>query len=165
MCDLLGPYLGMIDFNHDDAAGSSRAAAGLCDWVRNLVEYHQVERVVRLKKLAAATAEARLEHAQAELARIETQLLEKEAGLGELLKTYSEAIGQQQKSKQQAYATQQKLQSAQALIDALSGATGRWESEAEMLNDCIVKTVGNAIIDAAFNSYYGMLNHTLRRSF
>jgi dynein heavy chain len=165
MCDLLVPYLGMLDFNHDDAAGSSKAAAGLCDWVRNMVEYHQVEKVVRPKKLAAATAQARLEHAQGELAKIEAQLAEKEAKLGELQKTYNEAVGQQQKYKQQADATQKKLHSAQALIDALSGEKGRWESEAEMLNDSIFKTVGNATIGAAFNSYCGMFNHTLRRSF
>jgi dynein heavy chain len=119
------------------------------------VEYHRLQKVVRTKKLAAATAQARLEHAQAELARIEAQVLEKEAALGELLKTSNEAIGQQRKSKQQADATQKKLHSAQALIDALSGEKGHWESEAEMLNDLTFKTVGNATIGAAFNSIAG----------
>jgi dynein heavy chain len=164
MCDLLQPYLDMLDFNPEDAAGSSRAAAGLCAWVRNMVEYHQVEKVVRPKKLAAA-AQTKLEHAQTELAKSEAHVAEKEAALGELLKTYNEAIAQQQKYKQQADATQKKLHSAQALIDALSGEKGRWESEGEMLNDSIIKAVGNATIGAAFNSYCGMFNHTLRRSF
>lgn len=115
--------------------------------------------------MAAAAAQANLDRAQAELAKIEAQLAEKEAALGELLQTYNEAVAQQQKFKQQADATQKKLHSAQALIDALSGEKGRWENEAETLNDSIFRTVGNATIGAAFNSYCGMFNHTLRRAF
>ena len=34
-----------------------------------------------------------------------------------------------------------------------------------MLNDSIFRTLGNATIGAAFNSYCGTFNHTLRRSF
>ncbi|OHS96678.1 Dynein heavy chain family protein [Tritrichomonas foetus] len=165
MCDLLQPYLGMVDFTYDAAKMSSGAAAGLCSWVRNMVEYHEVEKVVRPKKLAAAAAQANLERAQAELAKIEAQLAEKEAALAELQRSYDEAIAKQQGYKQKAEATQKKLHSAQALIDALSGEKGRWENEAETLNDSIFKTVGNATIGAAFNSYCGMFNHTLRHSF
>ena len=165
MCDLLQPYLNMVDFQPQTAAGSSAAAAGLCAWVRNMVEYHEVEKVVRPKKLAAAAAQANLERAQAELAKIEAQLAEKEAALAELQKSYDEAIAKQQGYKQKADATQKKLHSAQALIDALSGEKGRWENEAETLNDSIFKTVGNATIGAAFNSYCGMFNHTFRHSF
>ncbi|OHT04931.1 Dynein heavy chain family protein [Tritrichomonas foetus] len=165
MCDLLMPYLSMVDFSPEAAKMSSGAAAGLCAWVRNMVEYHEVEKVVRPKKLAAATAQAKLERAQAELAKIEAQLAEKEQVLAGLQKNYDDAIAQQQGYKQKADATQKKLHSAQALIEALSGEKGRWENEAETLNDSIFKTVGNATIGAAFNSYCGMFNHTLRHSF
>ena len=165
MCDLLTPYLDMIDFVPEAAKMSSGAAAGLCAWVRNMVEYHEVEKVVRPKKLAAAAAQARLERAQADLAKIESQLAEKEEVLSGLQKNYDEAIAQQQNYKQKADATQKKLHSAQALIDALSGEKGRWENEAETLNESIFKTVGNATIGAAFNSYCGMFNHTLRHAF
>jgi dynein heavy chain len=165
MCDLLQPYLSMLDFTPQAAAQSSNAAAGLCSWVRNMVEYHQVEKTVRAKKLAAAQAQANLAHAQAEPAIIVAQLQEKEIALAELQKTYDEAIAQQQKFKQLAAGTEKKLHFAQALIDALSGEKGRWEAEAEALNDSIFKTVGNATIGAAFNSYCGMFNHTLRHAF
>ncbi|KAK8898529.1 Dynein heavy chain 5, axonemal [Tritrichomonas musculus] len=165
MCDLLLPYLNMIDFTPEAAKMSSGAAAGLCSWVRNMVEYHEVEKVVRPKKLAAAAAQARLELAQAELAKIEAQLLEKEQVLAGLQKNYDDAIAQQQGYKQKADATQKKLHNAQALIDALSGEKSRWENQAETLNDSIFKTVGNATIGAAFNSYCGMFNHTLRKAF
>jgi dynein heavy chain len=165
MCDLLQPYLNMLDFTPQAAASSSNAAAGLCSWVRNMVEYHQVEKVVRPKKLAAASAQANLQRAQAGLAVIVGQLQEKEIALAELQKTSDEAIAQQQKFKQLAEGTEKKLHSAQALIDALSGEKGRWEAEAETLNDSIFKTVGNATIGAAFNSYCGMFNDTLRHAF
>ena len=165
ICDLLQPYLSMIDFNPQCAALASNAAAGLCSWVRNMVEYHQVEKVVRPKKLAASIAQANLLRAQAELAKIEEQLAEKEQQLATLQKSYDEAIAEQHRFKQLAEGTQKKLQSAQALIDALSGEKGRWETEAEQLNDMIFKTVGNATLGAAFNSYCGMFNHTMRRMF
>ncbi|KAH0792655.1 Dynein heavy chain family protein [Histomonas meleagridis] len=165
MCDLLQPYLRMADFNPQIAASSSNAAAGLCAWVRNMVEYHEVEKVVRPKKLAAATAQANLERAQLELATIEAQLAEKEKALEELQKAYDDAILQQQKFKIQAENTQKKLHSAQNLIEALSGEKTRWENEAETLNDSIYKTIGNAIIGSAFNSYCGMFNHIFRRTF
>ncbi|OHT09327.1 Dynein heavy chain family protein [Tritrichomonas foetus] len=165
ICDLLQPYLSMIDFNPQCAALASNAAAGLCSWVRNMVEYHQVEKVVRPKKLAASIAQANLIRAQADLAKIEEQLAEKEQQLATLQKSYDDAIAEQHRFKQMAEGTQKKLQSAQALIDALSGEKGRWETEAEQLNDMIFKTVGNATMGAAFNSYCGMFNHTMRRLF
>jgi dynein heavy chain len=165
MCDLLGPYLGMVDFTPQSAASSSNAAAGLCSWVRNMVEYHKVEIVVRPKKMAAAMSQANLIRAQGELAKIEAQLAEKELALSELQKVYDEAVAHQLKLRQQAEGTQKKLHSAQALIDALSGEKGRWEAEAETLNDSIFRTVGNAVTGAAFNSYCGMFNHVLRQSF
>jgi dynein heavy chain len=89
----------------------------------------------------------------------------KEIELAELQKTYDEAIAQQQKFKQLAEGIVKELHSAQALIDVLSGEKGRWKAEAETLNDSIFKTVGNAIIGAAFNSYCGMFNHTFRHAF
>ncbi|KAK8835297.1 Dynein heavy chain 5, axonemal [Tritrichomonas musculus] len=165
ICDLLQPYLSMIDFNPQSAALASNAAAGLCSWVRNMVEYHQVEKVVRPKKLAASVAFANLQKAQAELANIEAHLAEKERQLAELQKSYDDAIAEQHRFKQMAEGTQKKMQSAQALIDALSGEKSRWETEAEQLNDMIFKTVGNATMGAAFNSYCGMFNHTMRTTF
>lgn len=123
-----------------------------------MVEYHGVEKFVCLKKLAAATVQTSLESAQADLAIIVAQL---QVTLAELQKTYDEAIAQQRMYKQIAEGTQKKLHSAQVLVDALSSEKGRWENDAETLNDSIFKTVGNATIGAAFNSYCGMFNHTL----
>lgn len=126
-----------------------------------MVENHGVEKFVCLENLAAATVQTSLESAQADFAIIVAQLQEKEVTLAELQKTYDKVIAQQQMYKQIAEGAQKKLHSAQVLVDALSGEKGRWENDAETLNDSIFKTVGNATIGAAFNSYCGMFNHTL----
>lgn len=62
ICNLLVPYLNMLDFT-PEAAPVTSAAEGLCSWVSNMVQYHQVEKVVRPKKLATAATMARLEKA------------------------------------------------------------------------------------------------------
>ena len=165
MCDLMAPYLALPFFNANDAKGNSAAAAGLCDWVINVVGYHGVEKFVRPIQLAADTASANLRKAEKDLAVIEEQLAAKEASLAELQHEFDMAMAEQNKCKQKAEATQKKLRDAQALIDALSGEKGRWENQAAMLQESIYKTVGNATIGAAFNSYCGMFNHTMRNHF
>jgi hypothetical protein len=107
-----------------------------------------VEKAVRPKKLAPATAKVGF-------AVIVRQLQEKEVVLREL----------QKQCKQLAGGTEKELHSAQTPIDALSAEKGHWEAEPEILNDSILKTVGNATIGAALNSYCGMFNHGLRYSF
>ena len=165
MCDLMTPYLNLPFFNANDAKGNSAAAAGLCDWVINVVGYHGVEKFVRPIQLAADTASANLRKAERDLAIIEEQLAAKEASLAELQHEFDMAMAEQNRCKQRAQATQKKLHDAQALIEALSGEKGRWENQAAMLQDSIYKTVGNATIGAAFNSYCGMFNHTMRNHF
>lgn len=65
-----------------------------------MVEYHGVEKFVRLKKLTVATVQTSLECAKADFAIIVEQLQEKEVTLAELQKTYDKAIAQQQMYKQ-----------------------------------------------------------------
>lgn len=55
--------------------------------MRNMAEYHQVAKVVRPKKMAAAATQDNRDRGQGELAKTEAQLGEKEAALDELLKT------------------------------------------------------------------------------
>ena len=50
------------------------AAEGLCLWIHNMIAYHQIEKDVRPKRMRAATAQAELEKAQAELKVIEAML-------------------------------------------------------------------------------------------
>ena len=87
ICDIIQPSLNMVDFNQGDEECSCHDAAGLCDWVRNMAEYHQVAKVVKPKKMAAAATQANRDRGQGELAKTEAQLGEKEAALDELLKT------------------------------------------------------------------------------
>lgn len=76
-CELLLPYLKMPEFNFESARRVSGNIAGLCVWVRSMVEYHEVARHVlpKFERLRMLTQE--LHQAQQLLQLAEVELRQK----------------------------------------------------------------------------------------
>jgi len=51
-CELLQPYLEMTDFTTETARKVSGSVAGLCTWIKSMVEYHDVAQMVEPKRRA-----------------------------------------------------------------------------------------------------------------
>jgi dynein heavy chain len=163
--DLLRPYLGLPFFNKAEAEGSSKAAGGICDWVINICKFYEVEKFVRPIELQAQQATEELNKAQQKLNVVLEKLAEKQRALDKLQEKYDQAMHVLEESQNTAAKTQKQLTDATTLINALGGEQKRWEEQAKQLRESILRTVGNATIGAAFNSYCGMFNHTMRQHF
>lgn len=72
--ELLSPYLELEQFKPVVARNASRAAEGLCAWVRAMTFYHEASKVVKPKLEALKLAEARQEAAEQALSQAETNL-------------------------------------------------------------------------------------------
>lgn len=58
-------------FNPKDIETKSKAAAGVCDWVINIVAYYDVVVTVEPKKIAVATAQEALRQANEKKAEVD----------------------------------------------------------------------------------------------
>ena len=74
--ELLSPYLELEQFLPSVARNASKAAEGLCSWVRAMAMYHHASKVVKPKLEKLAIASAKLDAANKELDKA-TQRLER----------------------------------------------------------------------------------------
>ena len=83
--ELLEPYLNRADFTYTAAKRSSGNIAGVCTWVRSLVNYFHVAKVVLPLKASAELEQKRLEDKKAMLKEAEEELevLEEKRGRGQ----------------------------------------------------------------------------------
>lgn len=70
------PYIALENFKGDIIFNKSRAAAGLCEWVRNIVEYYDVVSEVEPKRIALKKAENDLQEANDKLEVINAKVAE-----------------------------------------------------------------------------------------
>jgi len=141
---------------------ASKAAYGLCSWVRAMESYDRVAKVVAPKKAALAEAEVDLEKVmsalrvkQAELKAVEDKLAMLDADLK-----------QKQSNKAKLEADVEmctvKLDRAQKLIEGLGGEKTRWSATAKHLEEEFPRVTGDVLISAGSIAYLGAFNALYR---
>lgn len=178
------PYLKDPDFQPKKIKKVSKAAFGLCSWVRAMEAYDRVLKVlrqpfpclenrVRMRIYCPLCAHGRfpqvvrpkqdaLKEAQTELAVVMSALAEKQAELkaveAKLHGLNSELkAAQDRKSKLEADVRlcSEKLNRAQALIAGLGGEKARWTEASKSLAALSVELVGDTLLAAAMVTYFG----------
>lgn len=84
-------YLDDPHFNQDYIKNKSVAAAGLCSWVINIVQYYKVFREVEPKRLALEAANAELKASQSKLAVVRSKVAELDTNLSDLKREFEKA--------------------------------------------------------------------------
>ena len=82
--ELLAPYTELEDFTPGCARNASKAAEGLCTWVRAMGMYHEASKIVKPKLEALNIAAGRLAHAERELQKAVDKLARCKATLDRL---------------------------------------------------------------------------------
>jgi len=95
-CELLQPYLEMIDFSTEAAQKVSGSVAGLCTWVKAMVKYHEATKVVEPMRQKVYVMEQELFNATQQLRRAEAVVAEKDRSLQDVRRRYDDAIGNRQ---------------------------------------------------------------------
>jgi dynein heavy chain len=142
--------------------GKSQAAAFMCSWVVNIVQYNTIFKKVKPLKDAADFAQATAEEKQAELAIVVEnvrQINEKVAALNEQL---NEAIANKQSVEDEAQSLNDQLGLANRLTGGLADENKRWAENVLTLKQERFTMIGNALLASAFVSYIGPFNYIFR---
>lgn len=161
-CELVMPYLEMEDFTTDLARKSSGNAAGLCTWVRAMVTYHNIAKVVAPKRERLREAEIALRSAMKELSAAQAELDEKQRQVDEMMAKLDAAMKEKQRLQDDAVLTKNRLVAAEALIAGLTGEKARWTQQSKEFDETIRRLVGDVAVACAFLSYCGPFNQEYR---
>eukprot|EP00796_Vickermania_ingenoplastis_P003819 gene3823-2705_t len=161
-CELLQPYLRFPLFNKADAAKASKDMAELLQWVVSMEKYVNIAKVVRPKQDALVVASAKLEIANRKKAEQEAELQR----VTDEVNVYNMQLNEQMAKKQiledDAARTKGRMDSANGLIDALSGERERWTQQSNDFKTLIERLVGDVALSCAFISYCGPFNAEFR---
>ena len=161
-CELLAPYVEHKLFTVEAAAKASGMAVGLCKWVRAMVTYHTIAKVVIPKMDALRLAEADLAAANKKLAEANAVLQEAQDQLDAMQLKFDNAMADKQRLQDEADETKKRMDAANALISGLAGEKVRWTEQSAEFADEINRLVGDCALACAFMSYCGPFNKSFR---
>ena len=149
------PYLGDPNFDPDVVAKSSQAAMGLCKWVRAMMIYNEVAKVVGPKREALREAEGVLLASQAMLREKQQLLRSVIEKLKALEERYEATIDEKASLEAQVDDCTRRLDRAQRLIGGLGGEKTRWTQRAAELGEEYAALLGDVAVCAAICAYLG----------
>jgi len=160
--DALAPYLADPNFNADYIRTKSFAAAGLCSWVVNIVQYYKVYRDVEPKRQALAQANNDLQQSQEKLKAIQEKIEELDKNLAELKAQFEKATADKLKCEEEANATNATIALANRLVNGLASEKVRWSDEVANFKEQEKTLAGDVLLAAAFISYVGCFSKSYR---
>lgn len=155
-------YVTKSDFEPDNVRTKSAAAAGLCAWVINIVQYNEVYKEVKPKRDALISAENELKAASDKLAVIREKVAELEKALAVLNAQYTEAQNKMQQVQQEADQTVKTIELANRLVNGLASENDRWNGQVKDMKNQAKTLPGDVLVAAAFISYVGYFTKQYR---
>ena len=152
------------DFTVESMTKKSKAAAGLCEWVLNIVMYFDVVESVEPKKLALREATATLNGANEKLAKVEALVAELQARLSKLIAEFDAAMAEKDAVLAEAERCKNKLDLAQRLIGALGANGGIWEATIASIGTELQVLPGNVVVACSFVSYLSVFSRQYRQN-
>merc|ERR1711959_159168 len=150
------------DFTSDAMRKKSSAAAGLCEWIINIIMYYDVVIQVEPKKQALREAMETLDAANTKLAQVKALVAELEAKLAILIADFDKAMAEKDAVMAEAQKCQTKLDMAQRLVGALSANGVIWEQTVQMAGEQLVLIPGECLVACSFSSYVGVFTREYR---
>lgn len=140
----------------------SEAAAGVCNWIRNINLYYDVVVNTEPKRQAVEKAKIDLAEATEIKERSEATVAELQAKLDVLMKQYKEAMDKKQGAEDEAARCERRLSLANRLVSALGSEKGRWNDAIQKFTDDMKVVHGDVLLSSAFVSYVGPFNKAFR---
>lgn len=157
------PYVTDPQFDPELIQNASLAAYGVSCWVRAVLEYDRVLKIVRPKRARLAAAEAEYSKLKASLDVKQAELRSLELRLREYRERLQATHAKKLALEQQAESTHHKLQRASELIAALGGEKLRWEQEVESLEGRRTHLLGDTLMGVAASVYLGGAGQGVRQ--
>jgi len=151
----LKPFEDDPDFEPDAIKKASVAACGICKWVRAMIVYDQVAKMVGPKKAALAEAEESLATAMASLAEKKAELKAVQDNVAKLLSDLDAAKKKKEDLQNQYEVCSKRLITAEKLINGLGGEKTRWSASSAILGDQYANLTGDVLISSGIIAYLG----------
>ena len=149
-------------FVPDKIAKASKAAEGLCRWVRAMEVYDRVAKVVAPKKIALAEKMEQIEQLMATLQQKQTELKMVQDKLEELNSELSAKTKEKEVLEAKVEDCANKLERAKKLISGLGGEKVRWGAAAEALGEAYKNVAGDILLSAGVIAYLGPFTTSYR---
>ena len=143
-------------------AKKSSAAAGLCDFLLNIVAYYDIVVTVAPKRKALAQSQAELAEANTKLAEVNAYVADLEAKLAVLIEEYDKVITEKNRVVAEGEKLNNKLSLAQRLMAALGSEQARWKVNVAKMKDDALLLPGDVMLSASFVSYVGSFSKKFR---
>lgn len=158
------PYVANPDFEPDIIKKVSKAAYGLCCWVRAMEAFDRVAKVVAPKKAKLAEAEAEFQELMAGLNEKRAQLKEVEDKLEELNNQLRAMQAKKAQLEADVDLCSKKLVRAEKLIGGLGGEKTRWTHVCAELKVSYTNLTGDVMLSSGFIAYLGAFTAPFRAS-
>ncbi|CAM9358663.1 unnamed protein product [Ascophyllum nodosum] len=151
------------EFTYSVMRTKSAAAANLCKWVINTINFNQIYKKVKPLMDALESAQEAKAAALADLAKVEDTLATIKSHLGDLERSFIEAIEKKNRVEEEARVCEERLGLAERLTNGLANEYKRWGEEVERLRRMASSTVGDVMLAAAFVTYAGAFSKGYRQ--
>ncbi|GMH47852.1 hypothetical protein TrLO_g3977 [Triparma laevis f. longispina] len=156
------PFIALEHFKPEIILTKNSAAAGLCNFVINIVIYYDIVSQVEPKKKLVAEMTVQLEEANTSLAAVKAKVKELEDKLAVLTAELKEATETKEGAEATVAKGMSKLDMANRLISALSSEKVRWTQGVKDLGASRYLLIGDCLLGAAFISYIGPFTKPFR---
>ena len=143
-------------------AKSSKAAEGLCMWVRAIESYDRVAKMVAPKKAKLAEYMAIYDEVMKKLKIVQAELKEVLEKLDKLQTTFDGLVQKEKDLQDQVDLCEKKLIRAEQLITSLGGEKIRWTEVAEELKVKLTNVTGDVLVASGMIAYSGPFTKVFR---
>lgn len=156
-------YIKRDFFRPDVISTKSKAAAGLCEWVINIVAYYKIYITVVPKREKLKAAEKQEAEANEKLRRVKAKVEKLKQKLDKITEEFNAAENEKLAIIARAQKTEESLRLAHRLLNALTSENERWNQEMKILKEKASVLVGDVLLAAAFVSYAGSFDIVYRK--
>lgn len=156
------PSLDDPEFDPEFIRAKSSAAAGMCAWVVNIVQFYRIFCDVEPKRIMLAQANADLAAAQEKLTGIKAKIKELDDSLQELTSNFERATAEKLRCQKEAESTQLTISLANRLVGGLASENVRWAVAVAEYKKQEVMLPGDVLLITAFVSYFGYFTKKYR---
>lgn len=149
-------------FTPENLKTKAEAAAGVCNWIKNINLYYDVVVNTEPKRLAVEKAKVDLADATETKETMEALVAELQAKLDVLMTAYQAAMDKKQGAEDEAARCERRLSLANRLVSALGSEKGRWGDAIVQLTEDQKVVHGDVLLASSFVSYVGPFNKAFR---
>eukprot|EP01135_Chromosphaera_perkinsii_P008555 Nk52_evm21s1400 gene=Nk52_evmTU21s1400 len=160
--EVVEPYLQDPNFSGEYIKPKSVAAAGICEWARNVLTYNQVYRSMKPMRAALSRANTQLMHTISKLEAVREKLSVLDGHIAKLTASFQTALNEKEVLAQKATQTQNTIALANRLVQGLALENVRWREATESYKKQRVSFIGDVLIASAYVSYTGSFSKRYR---